>query len=298
MAETLKVGFVGGGLMGLGMAKNLLAKGFAVTLMGNRNRAPIENLVSLGAVEVSSPREVAEPSDLVILCLPNSGVVDQVVLGADGIVEGARAGLIVADATTADPSETKRIGAALAEKGVAMLDAPMTMTPKEAEAGTLNVLVGGDEAIFVKARPALESYAKNIFHVGPLGAAHSLKLINNFTSMSMVALFAEAVTTARKAEVSVEGLNELISAGALNNVLFQKVMAWPLNQDPSGLQFAIQKALKDVTYYNRVAADCGGTSPIGSTVQQIYALACAQGEGETHVPKLMDVLSRLNGIDK
>ena len=135
--------------------------------------------------------------DLVILCLPNSGVVDQVVLGADGIVEGARAGLIVADATTADPSETKRVGAALAEKGVAMLDAPMTMTPKEAEAGTLNVLVGGDEAIFVKARPALESYAKNIFHVGPLGAAHSLKLINNFMSMTMSALIAEAATTAR-----------------------------------------------------------------------------------------------------
>jgi 3-hydroxyisobutyrate dehydrogenase-like beta-hydroxyacid dehydrogenase len=104
------------------------------------------------------------------------------------------------------------------------------------------------------------------------------------------------VTTARKAGVSVEGLHELISAGALNNALFQKVMDWPLKGDASGLQFAIENALKDVSYYNRVAADAGATAPIGATVQQIYALANAQGEGKTHVPKLMDVLGRLNGL--
>ena len=114
--------------------------------------------------------------------------------------------------------------------------------------------------------------------------------------MSMVALFAEAITTARKANVSVAGLHEVISAGALNNGLFQKVLAWPLEGDASGLQFAMQNALKDVSYYNGVAADCGSAAMIGSTVQQIYALACAQGEGETHVPKLMDILSRLNGV--
>lgn len=296
MTEHMRVGFIGAGLMGHGMAKNLIGKGFPLTIMGNRNRQPIDHLVSLGAAEVASPRAVAESSDLVFLCLPNSGVVDKIVLGAGGIIEAARDGLIVADSSTADPGETKRIGAALREQGVAMLDTPLTMTPKEAESGTLNVLVGGAESDLETARQAIESFGKNIFHVGPLGAAHSLKLINNFMSMSMVALFAEAVTTARKADVSIAGLHEVISAGALNNGLFQKVMDWPLKQDASGLQFAIENALKDVGYYNRVAADTGSTALIGAIVQQIYALANAQGEGKTHVPKLMDVMGRLNGL--
>lgn len=296
MTEKLRVGFIGVGLMGQGMAKNLMEHGFPLTVLGHRNRGPVDRLVALGAEEAASPRAVAEASDLVILCLPNSAVVSEVVLGADGVAEGAGGGMILADATTADPSETRRIGERLREQGVAMLDTPLTMTPKEAEAGTLNVLAGGPSETLAKARPALESFARNIFHVGPLGAAHSLKLINNFMSMSMVALFAEAVTTARKAEVSVEGLHEVISAGALNNGLFQKVMDWPLKGDPSGLQFAIENALKDVSYYNRVAAEAGSAAMIGATVQQIYALANAQGEGKTHVPKLMDVLGRLNGL--
>ncbi|MEP3113761.1 NAD(P)-dependent oxidoreductase [Nisaea sp.] len=296
MTGKLRVGFIGAGLMGHGMAKNLIEKGFPLTIMGNRNREPIDHLVSLGAKEVSSARAVSEASDLVFLCLPNSEIVRSVVLGTEGLLKGAHDGLIIADSSTADPGETKRIGAALREQGVAMLDTPLTMTPKEAESGALNVLVGGADEDLEKARPAIESFAKNIFHVGPLGAAHSLKLINNFMSMSMVALFSEAVTTARKADVSIAGLHEVISAGALNNGLFQKVMDWPLKQDPSGLQFAIENALKDVTYYNRVAAECGGTAPIGATVQQIYALANAQGEGKTHVPKLMDVMAKLNGL--
>lgn len=297
MAEQLRIGLIGAGLMGHGMAKNLVTKGFSLTICGNRNRKPIDNLVSLGAAEVRTPAEVAAASDLVFLVLPNSEIVDRVILGPDGLAEGGKAGLIIADATTSNPTETKRIGAVLQERGISMLDTPLTMTPTEAENGTLNVLVGGEDATLDKIRPALYTFAKNIFHVGPLGAAHSLKLINNFMSMGMVALFSEAVTTARKADVSVAGLHEVISAGALNSGLFQKVMAWPLEGDASGLQFAIQNALKDVTYYNKVAADSGSSALVGATVQQIYALACAQGEGETHVPKLMDVLGHLNGVE-
>ena len=295
MAEQLRVGFIGAGLMGHGMAKNLIAKGYSLTLVGNRNREPIDHLLSLGATEVSTPGEVAANPALVFLCLPTSAVVADVVLGAGGILQGAHAGLIVADATTADPTETKRLAGVLRGHGVSMLDTPLTMTPTEAEQGTLNVLVGGDADDLEKARPAILAFAKNIFHVGPLGVAHSLKLINNVMSMSMVALFAEAVTTARKAGVDVAGLHEVVSAGALNSGLFQKIMAWPMEGDPGGIQFAIKNALKDVSYYNKIAADSGSTAMIGSTVQQIYALACAQEEGETHVPKLMDVISRLNG---
>lgn len=297
MTEQQKIGFIGAGLMGHGMAKNLIAKGFPLTLVGNKNREPIDHLVSLGAKEVATPADVARASDIVFLCLPNSDIVAKVVLGPDGIVEGGKKGLILADATTAKPGETKRIGAILKDKGISMMDTPLTMTPTEAENGTLNVLVGGEAEDLERTRQALEAFAKNIFHVGPLGAAHSLKLINNFMSMSMVALFAEAVTTARKADVSLEGLHEVISAGALNNGLFQKIMAWPLEEDASGIQFAIKNALKDVTYYNGVAADNGSSALIGSTVQQIYALACAQGESETHVPKLMDIVSQLNGVE-
>jgi len=296
MTEPLRIGFIGVGLMGHGMAKNLLAGGFPVTVMSHRNRAPIDDLVSKGAAEAATPAEIAAASDLVILCLPNSQVVRAVALGEDGLIAGARPGLLVADASTAEPDSTKQVAAALAEKGVSMLDAPMTMTPKEAQEGTLNVLVGGAAEDLELARPAFDCYARNIFHIGPLGAAHALKLINNFLSMTTAAMLAEAVTTARAAGVDLGMLRAVLSAGAVNSGMVQKMLAQAVDGDPSGLQFAMANARKDVGYYARIAESHGLPSPFGTAAHQVYTLACATGHGDQHVPLLSDVMGEWGGL--
>lgn len=297
MTDRPKVGFAGVGLMGRGMASNILAKGYPLTVLGHQNRAPVEALKADGAGEAASPRELAETSDIIFLCMPNSRVVERVCLGDDGIVHGAKPGTLVLDTSTAEPASTKRVAAALAEKGIDFIDAPMTMTPKEAMEGTLNVLVGGPDALVEKARPVLECYARNIFHIGPLGAAHALKLINNFMSMSMSALIAEAATTARASGVDLGKLREVVSAGAVNSGMFQKIMAYAVDGDASGLQFAMANARKDVGYYNDIAAEAGLPAPFGSAALQLYTLACATGHGEEYVPLLVDVMAELGGLN-
>lgn len=297
MTDRPKVGFAGVGLMGRGMAGNILAKGYPLTLLGHRNRGPVDELKAEGAGEAASPRELAEASDIVFLCMPNSRVVEELCLGDDGIVHGARPGTLVIDTSTAEPASTKRVAAALAEKGIDFIDAPMTMTPKEAMEGTLNVLVGGPEALVEKVRPVLECYARNIFHIGPLGAAHALKLINNFMSMSMSALIAEAATTARASGVDLGKLREVVSAGAVNSGMFQKIMAYAVDGDASGLQFAMANARKDVGYYNDIAAEAGLPAPFGSAALQLYTLACATGHGDEYVPLLVDVMAELGGLN-
>lgn len=298
MADPFRIGFVGVGLMGHGMAKNLIEKGFPVTVLGNRNRRPVEDLKTRGATEVGSPRALAEATDAVILCLPNSAVVEQVVLGPDGIIEAARPGFVLVDSSTAEPDSTRLVGAALAAKGADMLDAPMTMTPKEAEAGTLNVLVGGEAAVLERMRPAFDCYARNVFHIGGLGAAHALKLVNNFMSMAMSALVAEAAVTAKASGVDLGKLREVVSAGAVNSGMFQKIMAYAVDGDASGLQFAMANARKDVGYYASMAAAAGLPSPFGSAALQLYTLACSTGHGEQHVPLLVDVLAELGGQNR
>lgn len=296
MAETLRIGFIGVGLMGHGMAKNLIAKGFPVTVLGHRNRAPVEDLKARGAAEAATPKALAEAVDAVILCLPNSAIVEATVFGDDGVLAAARPGFVLVDSSTAEPGSTKRIGAALAEKGAAMLDAPLTMTPKEAEDGTLNVLVGGEAAVLERLRPAFDAYARNVFHIGALGAAHALKLINNFMSMTISGVVAEAAVTAKAAGVDLARLREVVSAGAVNSGMFQKIMAYAVDGDPSGLQFAMANARKDVGYYANLAAASGLPSPFGTAALQLYTLACSTGHGEQHVPLLVDVLAELGGL--
>jgi 3-hydroxyisobutyrate dehydrogenase-like beta-hydroxyacid dehydrogenase len=160
MAQDLpQIGYIGVGLMGHGAAANILAKGYELTILGNRNRVPVEDLVRRGAREAQSPKQVAATCDVVFTCLPSSVEVEQTVLGADGLLAGCRAGMIHVDSTTADPSSTRRLASEYAARGGAMVDAPMGRTPKEAEAGKLNTFIGGDPAALDRVRPIIACYA-------------------------------------------------------------------------------------------------------------------------------------------
>ena len=238
-----RIGFIGVGLMGHGMAKNLVEKGYRLTVLAHRNRAPVEDLLGRGATEAKSPAALARASDVVILCVPSSAEVELCVFAENGILAGAHAGLIVIDCTTAEPASTERIAKALGSKNVRFADAPLTRSPKDAEAGRLNALIGADAATFALIRPVLETFSENVFHIGPVGSGHKLKLINNFLSQGIAALVAEAVTTATKAGVDLETMFEVVSAGGANSSVFQRFMPWVLGRE-SGMMFKLKNGQK------------------------------------------------------
>jgi 3-hydroxyisobutyrate dehydrogenase-like beta-hydroxyacid dehydrogenase len=290
-----RIGFIGAGLMGHGMAKNIVEKGYRLAVLAHRNRAPIEDLLARGATEGESPAALARTSAMVILCVPSSVEVEQCVFAENGILEGAHDGLIVIDCTTAEPSSTERVAKALAARNARFADAPLTRSPKDAEAGRLNTLVGADDATLAAIRPVLETFSENIFHIGPVGSGHKLKLINNFLSQGMAALVAEAVTTATKAGVDLRMLFDVVSAGGANSSVFQRFMPWVLGEE-SGVVFKLRNGQKDVRYYTHLAEAVGSTAFLGEAVHQIYTLAAAQGEGESYVPALARALGKVNGV--
>ena len=291
----MRVGFIGAGLMGHGMARNIVEKGFRLIVLGHRSRGPIEDLLARGATEAKSPAALARASDIVVLCVPSSAEVELCVFAENGIMAGAHEGLIVVDATTAEPVSTERVAKALGSKNVRFADAPLTRSPKDAEAGRLNTLVGADEATLAAIRPVLEAYCENIFHVGPVGSGHKMKLINNFLSQGTAALIAEAVTTATKAGVDLDKLFEVVSEGGANSAVFQRFMPWVLGGE-SGMVFKLVNGRKDVRYYTHMAEALGTTCFLGEAVHQTYTLAVAQGEGDSYVPALARALGKVNGV--
>lgn len=291
----MRVGYIGVGLMGHGAAKNILLKGHTLTILGNRNRAPVDDLVTKGAVEVKTPAEVAARSDVVFTCVPSSVEVERLVQGPDGLFAAAHAGLIHVDSTTADPYSTRRLGAEWAAKGCAMVDAPVGRSPKEAEEGKLNTFVGGDPEVVAKVKPIIACYADTIIDAGPLGSGHTLKLINNFISIGTCAVISEAIATAAKLGLDLEKVYEVVSSGGANSAMFQMVMPWPLRGDDSRLKGPLRIAAKDMRFYCKLAESAPASAFVAQSVNQLYQLANLQGHGERFMPTLSGILAEING---
>ena len=292
-----RIGFIGLGLMGHGMAKNLVTKGFPLTVRVHRNRKPLEDLLAAGAKEVASSAEVARNADIVFLCVTGAPQVEEIVFGADGLMSAARSGLIVVDTSTSEPATTAKTRDALAAKGVAFVDAPLARTPIEAEQGRLNVMVGADEAMFATLKPVLAAFAENIIHAGPPGHGLVLKLINNFIAQAICTATAEALATAAKSGLSIRKLHEVISAGAVNSGLFQMIVGKMLESgDLSGLKFTLVNAAKDLRYYTHLTESMMLPSIIGEAVHQSLVTANALGLGDKYVPSLIEAQERLTGV--
>jgi 3-hydroxyisobutyrate dehydrogenase-like beta-hydroxyacid dehydrogenase len=294
-SRPLAVGYIGVGLMGHGAAANILAKGHALTILGNRNRAPVEDLVARGAREGASPAAVAESSEIVFLCLPSSVEVEEMLTGSGGLAAAMRPGSILVDSTTSDPHSTRRLGALLAARGVGMVDGPLGRTPKEAEAGKLSTFLGGAPEHVTLVRPIVESYADTIIEAGELGAGHTLKLVNNFISIGTSAVIAEALATAAKLGVDLHKLNQVVSAGGANSAMFQMMIPWALEGDDSRLRGPIRIAGKDMRFWCRLAEGAGTPAFVAESVCQTYRMAAALGHGERFMPVLPQILAQLMG---
>lgn len=291
-----RIGFIGLGFMGHGMAKNLAVKGFALTVKVNRNRSPLADILAAGAKEARSNAEVARASDVVILCVSGSPQVEDIVLGPEGVLAAARDGLVVIDTSTSEPGSTARLRAALAAKGTTLVDAPLGRTPKEAEEGRLTSMVGADDATFARVKPVLAAFCETVFHVGPPGAGHTLKLVNNFMALTIAASIAEAFAVAAKANVRLDKLVEVISQSTFNSRLLQLIAGGAVQGDFTGMKFAIVNAAKDMRYYTHLAESLPVASFIGEAVHQSFEQAVALGLGDKLVASMIEAQEKVNNV--
>jgi 3-hydroxyisobutyrate dehydrogenase-like beta-hydroxyacid dehydrogenase len=291
---TERIGFIGVGLMGHGMAKNIVEKGFPLTVLARRKREAVDDLKARGAHEAASPRAVAEASDAVVICVTGSPEVEEVVLGPDGLVAAGKP-LLIIDCSTSNPDSTRRLAADLAPKGIAFVDAPLSRTPKDAWDGTLDVMVGGDPAAVQRARKILETFAGRIVEAGPVGAGHTVKLLNNYVSAGYAALYAEALTIGAKAGLSPTVFDAVIRNGRMDCPFYQTFMKYALERDRNAHRFTIVNLTKDLTYLASSALAFGVANPVGAAVRNTFAQAVGTGHGQDYVPMLSDLVAEWNG---
>lgn len=290
-----KIGFIGAsGLMGHGMAKNLLAKGHPLALTVHRNRERVADLLAAGATLAASPAALARGAQIVFLCVTGTPQVEAAVTEPDGLLAGAARGLVIVDCSTSEPESTNRLRERCAAQGVAFVDAPLARTPVEAEAGRLNVMIGADDATYAALLPVLKCFAENVIHVGGPGAGHVIKLLNNFIAQAICTATAEAFAVAQRAGCEPHKLVELVSAGMVNSGIFQ-AMARTLDGDLAGLKFELDYARKDIRYYTHLAESLNVPTVVGEAVHQSLALASALGHGRKFVPSLVEAQEQLTG---
>ncbi len=290
-----RIGFIGLGSMGAGMAANLLEKGWPLTIWVHRSRDAADRLLAAGATEAASPLKLAVVCDIVILCVTGSREVEMLLKGPDGLA-AAGTPLLIIDCSTSNPSSTTALAAELDAQGLILIDAPLARTPKEAAEGKLDVMVGGPAEAVARARPVLEAFAARVVHTGPTGSGHTMKLLNNFVSMGYSAIYSEALTLGAKAGLTPQVFNSVISGSRMDCGFYQAFFDFVLNRNENAQRFAIVNALKDMTYLASFAQAAGVANPIGASVRNGFATAVATGHGEKFVPALSDIIAGLNGV--
>lgn len=298
MTETNKptIGFIGVGLMGAGMAKNLVTKGYPLVVMGHRKREAVERLKALGAREAATPRELAALCDIVHLCVTGSPEVEASVRGENGLLAGAKPGAVIIDCSTSNPVSTLALAAECAARGVQFVDAPLSRTPKEAEAGTLDTMIGAAPEVFARIEPVVRCWAGNVVHLGPVGLGHKMKLINNFVGMGYAALYAEALAIARKAGLSVQQFHSVVGSGRMRSPFYDTFIQWSLAGDENAHRFTIANGHKDMRYMAAMAGELGAVNPLQAAVRNSFAAMEAAGQGERYVPMLADFIAAMNGV--
>lgn len=295
--EQETIGFVGVGLMGHGIAVNLLAGGYPLTVIGHRNRAPVEDLVGRGAKEAASIRDLAVTSTVVFLCLTDSVAVESVVSEMEPTL---KPGTVIVDCSTSDPVVTTRLADRLAERDVAYCDAPLGGTPDQAEAGALQAIVGASSETFERLQPIFECWTARTVHIGGVGDGHRMKLINNFLALGYGALYAEALSVARKAGLSIQQFDGVIRESRMDCGFYRTFMGYALEGNREAHKFTLTNAYKDMRYVEALANAGGCTTPVSSAVKNSFAAAVAAGgDGpDDFVPHLTDYVARSNGLSE
>jgi len=296
----MQIGFIGIGVMGRPMTLNLLKAGHHVTIFARHpEKVEVQEVLQAGAKQAPSPRAVAMASDIVITMLPNSPEVEEVVAGEQGILAGARKGLIAIDMSTIAPATSRKLGDLAATRGVHFLDAPVSGGSQGAVNGTLTIMVGGEQEVFAQARPVLEAMGKaeNIFYVGPQGTGEVVKLVNNILVGTIAASIAESFVLGVKAGVDVESMAKIIGVSA--GASWQLSAQFPLRAFNGSFQpgFMTDLLHKDLGLALELAAEKQSSVPMTALARQLYEMARAAGYGREDYTSLLKVLEGMAGVE-
>ena len=283
-----KIGFIGLGLMGAAIVSRLQDLQYSVTVCANKSRPKIDAAVARGAIEVMTARNVAEQSDIIMLCMDTSASVEARVRGSDGLISGLKPQAVVIDFGTSLPNSTRALGSEVTASGGFYLDAPLGRTPTHALEGKLNIMAAGDKLAFDAVFDVLQDLGENVFHLGALGSGHTIKLINNFFGMTVANAMAEAFAIADIAGVDRAQMHSVMAAGPLHSGMMDFVKAYAVDDDPNQLAFAIKNAAKDVGYYTQMAQDAGVESFMSQGALTALTAAIKQGRGDEMVSQMVD----------
>lgn len=291
----MKVGFIGLGTMGLPMTKNLLKIGFEVYIV-SRSRGPIEKAVSLGAIEAENPADLASKADVVLTCLPMPDSVEEVYLGENGILAGAKKGMVLADHSTVAPELNRKLYDTAKELGVGFLDAPISGGPMGATAGTLTIMCGGDKESFDKVLPVFEAMGKNIFHVGDIGSGSVVKLLNNMLVGIHTAALSEAFVTGAKAGINPEIMRQIIKVSTGHSFMIDRVIDLIQDRD-FNQRFSVQLLHKDMKIAAQLGVQLEVPLALGNLSEKIIGEAMERGYGGQDIAAIIRPLEEKAGVE-
>ncbi|WP_417702104.1 NAD(P)-dependent oxidoreductase [Pseudophaeobacter sp.] len=289
----MHVGIIGVGLMGHGIARNVLLKGgYSLSFLDHPGNQPTEEILGLGASACASPAEVAAKSDVVILCVTGSPQIEAIVTGSEGVASALKPGAVVVDCSTALPETTLRMAEIIVKAGGDYIDAPMTRTAKHAHEGTLNLLVGGAATALEKVSPVLASFTEKVDHVGPLSHGHRLKLLHNYVSVGFMTLLAEAAAQAADADIDPQVFVNVLAQGGGASVALERLAPYIVEQDREGLPFFVSNALKDIDYYRGMCDASGARKTVADGISEALKAPVEAGQGEAYVPELVQLFRK------
>lgn len=292
---ALRAGFVGLGVMGKAMARNILEAGLPLTVH-NRSKAKVRELVAEGAADGGSPAGVARAADVVVLCLPDTPDVERILFGEDGVVEGAAPGTVVVDCSTISAPATVTFAERLATQDVQLVDCPVSGGPKGAVDGTLSCMLGGDEAAIERARPVLDAMGKTFVHLGPAGAGQMVKACNQMVICATLMGVSEAVALCRKSGVDPDKMREALLGGSASSFVLQNHGKRLIDRtlDPG---FRAELMLKDIKLATMAGRDMGAFMPTAALAAQMFSALCATGRNDRDNAALGLLFQELSGLD-
>lgn len=286
-----RIGLVGLGLMGRGIGLSLLRAGYALGILAHRSRDTAEELLRAGAWEASSASELADRSDVLVLCLPSLEAVEHVLFGAEGVTASRRNQLLIVESSTLTPGAAVDFAGRLEANGIAFVDAPVTRGPKEAAAGQLNALVGGRPDAVRRAAPVLEAFCERIFLLGPLGHGYAAKLVNNFLGFSNLVAVAEAMSTASRAGLDLPTLMQALAASGGQSRVLDGLAPVITGTGSSRSQVTLRTAHKDADYYHRFARTLGTAGPVADGLVERLSEALRAGLADRYTPDYLALVA-------
>jgi 3-hydroxyisobutyrate dehydrogenase-like beta-hydroxyacid dehydrogenase len=291
-----RVGFIGVGTMGSRMSRCLLRSGFSLTVH-DRNAQEAAHLIDAGARAGASPREVATSSDVVITMLPDTPDVEQVVRGADGLRDGLRGGTVYVDMSTISPTASKALARELAGLAVEMLDAPVTGQPVHAAEGTLGIMVGGKREVFERCLDIFQAMGKRVIHVGPNGAGHTMKLINNLIGGTVLQVVCEGLALAARAGLDPGQVSEVTSAGGARTGMMESRGPTIFARTFETVGFALKLMDKDLRLAAELARELQIPLPTASVAREMYRAAVTAGYGDLDVAALVKITEAMANVE-